>query len=137
MSDSLSSSEKQVRSAELEDPDAQYGGHEARVALEKKLVRKVDLRMSVLVFIYVLNYVRSTIFFTSRRIVHQSFVRLIATMLREFHSQTSQHHPTEYTQCDSAARLRGFESDLHLKGQEFATLLSILYVGYIIMQIPS
>ncbi|KAF8507454.1 MFS general substrate transporter [Hysterangium stoloniferum] len=29
----------------------------------------------------------------------------------------------------SAARLHGFEADLHLKGQEFATLLSILYVG--------
>lgn len=26
------------------------------------------------------------------------------------------------------ARLRGFEADLKLKGQEFATLLSILYV---------
>ncbi len=37
----------------------------------------------------------------------------------------------------SAARVHGFEEDLHLQGQEFATLLSILYVGYIIMQIPS
>ncbi|KAH9938327.1 MFS general substrate transporter [Fomitopsis serialis] len=37
----------------------------------------------------------------------------------------------------SAARLRGFEDDLHLKGQEFNTLLSILYVGYILMQVPS
>lgn len=37
----------------------------------------------------------------------------------------------------SAARLRGFEQDLQLKGQEFNTLLSILYVGYILMQIPS
>lgn len=36
-----------------------------------------------------------------------------------------------------AARLRGFETDLGLKGQEFATLLSILYVGYMIMQVPS
>lgn len=36
-----------------------------------------------------------------------------------------------------AARLRGFEGDLNLKGQEFNTLLSILYVGYILMQIPS
>lgn len=36
-----------------------------------------------------------------------------------------------------AARLKGFESDLHLVDQQFATLLSILYVGYIIMQIPS
>jgi hypothetical protein len=37
----------------------------------------------------------------------------------------------------SAARLKGFEADLDLKGQEFNTLLSILYVGYILMQIPS
>ena len=37
----------------------------------------------------------------------------------------------------SAARLRGFEEDLHLKGSQFASLLSILYIGYIMMQIPS
>ena len=37
----------------------------------------------------------------------------------------------------SAARLRGFEEDLNLQGQQFNTLLSILYVGYILMQIPS
>lgn len=49
------------------------------------------------------------------------------------------------------ARLRGLEEDLKLEGQEYATLLSILYVGvshtnqvmiwltsqYIIAQIPS
>ena len=62
-----------------------------------------------------------------------------------------QTYPT--THASSAARLRGFEKDLNLKGQEFATLLSILYVGwvlscelstylfryhrYIMMQIPS
>lgn len=37
----------------------------------------------------------------------------------------------------SAARLRGFEADLHLQGAQFPTILSILYVGYILMQIPS
>ena len=37
----------------------------------------------------------------------------------------------------SAARLEGFEADLHLKGQEFNTLLSSLYVGYTLTQIPS
>jgi len=37
----------------------------------------------------------------------------------------------------AAARLKGFESDLGLVGNQFATLLSILYVGYIIMQVPS
>ncbi|KAG8759720.1 hypothetical protein FRC11_001540 [Ceratobasidium sp. 423] len=37
----------------------------------------------------------------------------------------------------AAARLRGFEEDLGLRGQEFATILSIFYVGYILMQVPS
>ncbi|KAJ3994207.1 sugar transporter [Lentinula boryana] len=82
------------------DPDAIFGGLEARLALERKFLWKLDLRiLGVLVPIYILNYVDRN--------------------------------------NAGAARLRGFESDLHLKGQEFATLLSILYVGYIIMQIPS
>lgn len=37
----------------------------------------------------------------------------------------------------AAARLHGFERDLNLTGTQFASILSILYVGYIIMQIPS
>jgi len=37
----------------------------------------------------------------------------------------------------SAARLRGFEEDLGLTGNQFATILGILYVGYITMQVPS
>ena len=39
------------------DRDAEFGGTEARKALEKKLLRKVDLHMSILIFIYILNYV--------------------------------------------------------------------------------
>jgi hypothetical protein len=35
------------------------------------------------------------------------------------------------------ARLRGFEADLKLSEHQFDTILSILYVGYILMQIPS
>ncbi len=38
---------------------------------------------------------------------------------------------------DSAARLRGFEQDLKLEGHQYATILSIMYIGYILMQIPS
>lgn len=37
--------------------DAEFGGTEARRALEKRLLRKLDLRMGILVFIYILNYV--------------------------------------------------------------------------------
>ncbi|KAH9900037.1 MFS general substrate transporter [Cubamyces lactineus] len=84
---------------ERDDPDAEFGGFEARKKMERRLLRKLDLRMSILIVIYILNYVDRN--------------------------------------NAGAARLRGFEADLHLQGQEFATLLSILYVGYIIMQIPS
>lgn len=81
------------------DADTEFGGREARQRLERKLLRKLDLRMSILVVIYILNYVDRN--------------------------------------NAGAARLRGLESDLHLTGQDFPTLLSILYVGYILMQIPS
>ncbi|KAI0050192.1 MFS general substrate transporter [Auriscalpium vulgare] len=81
------------------DLDAEFGGHEARKLLERSLLWKLDLRMSILVVIYILNYIDRN--------------------------------------NAGAARLRGFEADLHLKGQQFATLLSILYVGYILMQVPS
>jgi hypothetical protein len=33
-----------------------------------------------------------------------------------------------------SARLQGFEQDLGLTGTQFPTLLSILYVGYILFQ---
>ncbi|XP_006460061.1 hypothetical protein AGABI2DRAFT_202707 [Agaricus bisporus var. bisporus H97] len=82
-----------------DDKDAEFGGPEARKKLERKFLLKLDLRMSILVVIYILNYIDRN--------------------------------------NAGAARLRGFEEGLNLKGQEFATLLSILYVGYIIMQIPS
>ncbi|KAF7332162.1 MFS general substrate transporter [Mycena kentingensis (nom. inval.)] len=81
------------------DPDAAYGGHRARKELERQLVHKLDKRMSLLVLIYVLNYIDRN--------------------------------------NASAARLRGFERDLGLTGTQFASLLSILYVGYLVMQIPS
>ncbi|KAG0709584.1 MFS general substrate transporter [Suillus ampliporus] len=37
----------------------------------------------------------------------------------------------------AAARLRGFEEDLNMTGNQFNTLISILYVGYLLMQAPS
>ena len=39
------------------DPDAEFGGPEARKKLERKLLLKLDARMSILVVIYILNYV--------------------------------------------------------------------------------
>ncbi len=40
------------------DLDAEFGGPEQRKILEKKFLWKLDLRMSVLIVIYILNYVR-------------------------------------------------------------------------------
>ena len=37
--------------------DEEFGGTEARKELEKKLLRKLDARMSILIVIYILNYV--------------------------------------------------------------------------------
>ncbi|KIJ70004.1 hypothetical protein HYDPIDRAFT_104677 [Hydnomerulius pinastri MD-312] len=37
----------------------------------------------------------------------------------------------------AAARLQGLEEDLGMSGREFNTLISILYVGYVLMQVPS
>lgn len=38
--------------------EAEFGGREGRLNLERKLLRKLDMRMSILVLIYILNYVR-------------------------------------------------------------------------------
>jgi len=50
-------SELDVGAAPL-DVDAEFGGREARLVMERKLLRKLDMRMSILVLIYILNYVR-------------------------------------------------------------------------------
>ena len=43
------------------DPDAEFGGTEARRKLERRLLLKLDARMSILVVIYLLNCVSSTL----------------------------------------------------------------------------
>ncbi|KAM6503180.1 MFS general substrate transporter [Amanita muscaria] len=81
------------------DLNAEFGGTEARKVLERKLLLKLDMRMSILLLLYILNQIdRNNM---------------------------------------SAALLRGFEADLHLKGQEVAILLSMFYAGHIILQVPS
>lgn len=44
-------------SPDVRDYDDEFGGPEERRRLEKKLLRKIDARMSILVAIYILNYV--------------------------------------------------------------------------------
>lgn len=70
-----------------------------RAAIEKRLLWKLDLRCSLFVLIYIMNYLdRNNI---------------------------------------AAARLGGLQEDLNLDNTEYATCLGILYVGYVLTQIPS
>lgn len=39
------------------DPDMQFGGHVARKELETRLLRKLDIRMSILIVVFILNYI--------------------------------------------------------------------------------
>ncbi|KHJ31893.1 putative mfs transporter [Erysiphe necator] len=73
---------------------------EERVALEKKLKRKIDLRLiPMLVLIYIMNYLdRGNI---------------------------------------AAAKIAGLPEDLNLKGSEYQWAVSVLFFGYILMQVPS
>lgn len=72
---------------------------ERRQQVEKTLKRKLDMRCSLFVLIYIMNYLdRNNI---------------------------------------AAARLGGLQEDLGIDNTQYATCLSILYVGYILMQVPS
>ena len=42
-------------------PDAEFGGTEARKELERRLLFKLHVRMSILVVIYILNYMSYTL----------------------------------------------------------------------------
>lgn len=76
-----------------------FGSPEERKTVEKALLRKLDLKLSFLLFISIMNYVdRSNV---------------------------------------ASARLKGLEEDLHMSGRQFNTLISIMYVGYVLSQIPS
>ncbi|KAG2344932.1 MFS general substrate transporter [Suillus weaverae] len=94
-SDAVSISKEHDECKEL-DLDVEFDGIEARNKLERRLLWKLDLPMSFLVLIYIINHIDRN--------------------------------------NASTARTRGLVTDLHLEGQQFVTLLSILYV---IMQIPS
>ncbi|CBY00565.1 hypothetical protein LEMA_P016950.1 [Plenodomus lingam JN3] len=72
---------------------------ERRAEVEKKLKFKLDLRCSLFILIYIMNYLdRNNI---------------------------------------ASARLGGLQEDLGINNTQYATCLSILYVGYILMQVPS
>ncbi|KAK4050528.1 hypothetical protein OIO90_004995 [Microbotryomycetes sp. JL221] len=83
----------------IDSIDTESGQFADRAKIEKRLKLKLDLRFSVLIILYILNYIdRNNV---------------------------------------SAARTYGFERDLGLQGNQIDTILSILYVSYMLMQVPS
>jgi len=89
---------------------------EEELVIEKKLRRKIDsLIMPTVVLVYLMNYIDRYGF----------AVLLIVYWL------------TPYRNNYAAARLQGLEEDLNLTGTQYQTGLSILFVGYIIAQVPS
>lgn len=119
--------------------------YERRLKVEKKLKLKLDLRFSILVVIYILNCELPK---SGKN--HPSSLTLSGVPCADIDRNNA-----------SQARLAGFERDLGLEGEEFATVLSIVYgepsnqmrriadrraypgwcfarpVGYILMQVPS
>ncbi|KAG0702194.1 major facilitator superfamily domain-containing protein [Suillus ampliporus] len=75
--------------------------YHARDDLERKLLRKLDLRTIKHLVCYVLSY------------------------------------SLESHAVYSSVRLAGYEADLRLQGNQYAAILSIIYVGFIIMQLPA
>lgn len=63
------------------DPDAEFGGPEERKKLERRLVWKIDCRMSILVLIYLLNYVRARLL-KHRDLANWLVIRLTGIMPR-------------------------------------------------------
>ncbi|KAG2142325.1 major facilitator superfamily domain-containing protein [Suillus bovinus] len=83
----------------LKTTDASGLPSHARDDPERRLVRKIDLRMAVVILLFTLHNIDKANI--------------------------------------TSARLGSFENDLHLQGNQYATLLSIVYVGFIVMQVPA
>ena len=60
--------EEQAVESPYAGDDSDFGGSEARRKLERRLLWKLDLRMSILVVIYILNYVRHIPIILGKRI---------------------------------------------------------------------
>lgn len=93
-------------------------------AVEKRLVRRIDLRLlPVLIVMIVLKYVRDPI-------RPFSPFEVWANCGTFYHSYLDRNALPN-------ARLQHIEADLGLVGEQFNTCISVLFAGYITLQIPS
>jgi len=87
--------------------------------------------MSILILIYILNcaFILQSVMLTTHSFCRHGPEQCSVNILVNSYATSES--------LGSAARLRGFEEDLGMEGTQFATVLSVLYIGYIAMQIPS
>ncbi|KAK2616014.1 hypothetical protein N8I77_002733 [Diaporthe amygdali] len=114
---------------------------EERLELETKLKRKIDLRlMPAIILMYILNYidrwVLASLLFDSTR--HPGFHPVPSFFPRGDVVKVDPPADKVRTRNNiAAAKLAGLEEDLGLSSTEYETAVSILFVGYLLMQIPS
>jgi hypothetical protein len=90
------------------DVDAEFGGREARLLLEQRLLRKLDMRMFILVLVYTFNYVRPFQHSFVGRLTSLIFVhRSTEVMLRECVNVYCPATADKLLQCRSFGRFRG------------------------------
>ena len=71
---SLKEKDEAVEHVPVEDPDAEFGGKEERRRIERKLLWKLDCRMSIMIVIYILNYVSAIWCFTDINMKTMSWI---------------------------------------------------------------
>lgn len=92
------------------------------LAAEKKLTRKLDLRLLACVWvIFVMNYLDRV-----RLMLCQTPLNLRCMLTNNVLQNNI-----------AAAKVAGISKSLHLSSNEYATAVAILFVGYVLMQIPS
>lgn len=101
---------------------------------EKKLRKKIDLRiMPIVVLIYLMNYI-------DRYVLECMRIYLPAPCCAWASFVLTVHAPLWwglYRNNYAAARLQGLEEDLNMTDKEYQIGLSTLFVGYVLMQVPS
>lgn len=132
---------------------------EERHQLEAKLKRKIDLRlMPAIILMYILNYIGPPPLLPLPQVFpgfqhigvgcvggygptyDTSLAPPRRTVFRP-HSTTSRKFMVNIVRADrnniAAAKLAGLQEELNLSSVEYETAVSILFVGYLLMQIPS
>ncbi|KAG8737584.1 hypothetical protein FRC10_008040, partial [Ceratobasidium sp. 414] len=121
------------------------GNSEEDLQFEKRLIRKLDLRVCPCEFKRILES-------CVERILHSDTAFFVGVMLVYLVSFLGEHKyllrdsshdvpPTRRDKTESTsginARLYGLEADLGMKGSQYQTAVSVLFVTYLLFEVPS